>query len=702
MEEPKALDSLFKEKIFRIPDYQRGYAWQKDHLRDFWEDLINLSEKRSHYTGVLTLKEENTCDKTDKEYWLVDDHSYKIYHIVDGQQRLATFVIFLQAFIDFVKELPENAEKTEENIYITDSLNLASISSKYLYEIKPTGSQYRTYKFGYTADNPSYNYLRYKIFKETGAGTIEETFYTLNLKNAHQYFSEQLKELYAQEALEGLQKVYRKLTKRFLFNEYIIKDEFDVFVAFETMNNRGKKLSDLELLKNRLIYLTTLYSDKELDTAERKSLRDDINSAWKEVYHQLGRNQKHPLNDDDFLKAHWIMYFKYSRKRGNDYIKFLLDEQFSPQKVHKKVEREVILEQPEELRTDFEIIDTDDENGEITEDHAVVSTALLQPLEIKKYVNSLKTSAVHWFNSHYPHLATELNDEAKKHLDKLNRIGMGYFRPLVMAVLKNCSDVSEQSKIFTAIERFIFIEFRLNQTRRNYRDSEFYNAAREYDRREKTLDDICTRLKDLAASSFNEDGTFDLDYFYNYLKKRFNSDGHSGYYGWNGLRYFLYEYELNLLSNSRQQKVYWEDLLKTPKDRVSIEHIYPQTPDNDYWQEKFSEVGESEYYLYQGSIGNLLLLSSSINSSLQNDGFDDKKKPKFNDKGEKIRNGYADGSHSEIEVSSYCEWNPEKIKERGLKLLSFMESRWEIRFNGNDKEKLLFLEVLSEGDNNIM
>ena len=27
MDEPKPLDSLFKEKLFRIPDYQRGYAW---------------------------------------------------------------------------------------------------------------------------------------------------------------------------------------------------------------------------------------------------------------------------------------------------------------------------------------------------------------------------------------------------------------------------------------------------------------------------------------------------------------------------------------------------------------------------------------------------------------------------------------------------------------------------------------------------
>ena len=62
--------SLFKEKIFRIPDYQRGYAWQKSQLKDFWEDLINLSGNRSHYTGVLTLKEvrSNDIGDSDNEY----------------------------------------------------------------------------------------------------------------------------------------------------------------------------------------------------------------------------------------------------------------------------------------------------------------------------------------------------------------------------------------------------------------------------------------------------------------------------------------------------------------------------------------------------------------------------------------------------------------------------------------------------------
>jgi uncharacterized protein with ParB-like and HNH nuclease domain len=703
MEEPKSLDSLFKEKIFRIPDYQRGYAWQKGQLKDFWEDLINLSANRSHYTGVLTLKEapQNGIEESDKEYWLVDDHSYKMYHIVDGQQRLATFVIFLQAFIDVVKQIPENQAKVDKEIYITDSLNLASVNSKYLYKIKPTGDQYRTYKFGYTVDNPSYSYLRYKIFNEPGAGSIEETFYTLNLKNAKQYFFEQLKELYEKENLAGLQDVYKKLTKKFVFNEYVIKDEFDVFVAFETMNNRGKKLSDLELLKNRLIYLTTLYTDQELDTAERCSLREDVNSAWKEVYHQLGRNEKRPLNDDDFLKAHWIMYFKYSRKRGNDYIQFFLDEQFSPQKVHKKVEREVTLDLPEEQRTEFEIDDSENENGEVLEGVTKATTALLQPTEISDYVHSLKTSAVHWFNSHYPHLAPELNDSEKQILDKLNRIGMGYFRPLVMAVLKDEATVSNRIKLFNDIERFIFIVFRLGQARRNYRDSEFYNAAREFDKGELTLDGIEKKLKDSADYLFNEGGAFNAKYFYDYLYKRFNSEGRSGYYGWHGLRYFLYEYELSLLAGNRQQKVYWEDLLKTLKDKISIEHIYPQTPENAYWQEKFKALPEQDIPFFQGSIGNLLLLSASINSSLQNDSFDDKKQPKFDDHGEKVRNGYADGSHSEIEISHYDEWSPMQIKERGLKLLCFMEYRWRIKFkNTEEKEKILFLKSGDSEDKN--
>lgn len=688
MDEPKPLDSLFNQKIFRIPDYQRGYAWQREQLKAFWEDLVNLSEGRSHYTGVLTLTQipNSKIERQQKEYWLVDDHSYGVYHIVDGQQRLTTFTIFLQAIVDFVKVLPENAGKSDEQIYLTDTQNVADVQRRFLFKEKPTGDRFRTYKFGYTKDNPSYDYLRYRILGESGGASVQETFYTLNLNNAKRYFREQLAEMHAQEGTAGVQNIYKKLTKRFLFNEYIIKDEFDVFVAFETMNNRGKKLSDLELLKNRLIYLTTLYSDEELDAASRQSLRETINDAWKEVYKQLGRNKSAPLNDDDFLRAHWILYYKYSRKTGHDYIRFLLEVQFTPQRVHKKVEREVALETPKESRDEEEGEEGTEEDSETL----TVSCADLSPTEIRDYVLSLKSCAVHWFNSFFPAMAEELSNEEKHWVEALNRVGIAYFRPLVMSILKRELPCAERVQALQGIERFLFLVFRMNQEPANYGSSEFSRMVRAFDRKEVGLAELLAELHSRISYTFDAaTGLFNSRTFLARSEKRLKGGG--GYYWWPALRYFLFEYELSLLAGSRQAKVSWDELRKSERDMISIEHIFPQTP-TPSWEIVFSNVPRDRWVNYETALGNLLILSHSINSSLQNDDFADKKTPRFDSEGTKIRNGYSDGSHSEIEVASCTAWGPDQIRDRSLKLIKFLERRWNIDFGSDQARlKLLFL-----------
>ena len=691
MDQPKPLDSLFKEKLFRIPDYQRGYAWGREQLNAFWEDLINLPDGRSHYTGVITLKEIPSADvqQDHKEFWLVDDHSYKLYHIVDGQQRLTTFTLFLQAFIELLRSLSENAGQADNAIYLTDTLSIAAVERKFLFEVKPAGKAFRTYKFGYAVDNPSDEYMRYRILGEEGGGTVPETFYTLNLSNGKRYFKERLRALHKEEGISGLQGMYRTLTKRFLFNEYIIKDEFDVFVAFETMNNRGKVLSDLELLKNRLIYLTTLYTDAELDLAERRDLRNSINDAWKEIYFQLGRNKSKPLKDDDFLRAHWMMYFKFSRQTGRDYIKFLLEEQFTPQRVHRKIVQPVELEEAEEQTSDADM-QADDENGlDEVESRVPMVVADLRPNEIRDYVKSLKVSSVHWFRTFYPEMSDDLTWQEIEWIQRLNRLGMAYFRPLLMAILKTCDDPGQRVGIFEEIERFVFVVFRLTQTRSNYGSSEFSNAVRQINRGDMDLAELKERLRNWMSFTFTDEDYFANDDFYLLLQKKFENG--QGYYGWSGLRYFLYEYELGLLSSSRQKKVDWVDLLRTPRDKISIEHIYPQA-ETVAWKPAFKGIRKQEREAYCNSLGNLLVLSSAINSSLQNDAFAEKKRPKRNRDGNRLRNGYADGSHSEIEVSHYEDWGPDEIRERGVRLLRFMEKRWNIAFpNDQAREQLLFI-----------
>jgi uncharacterized protein with ParB-like and HNH nuclease domain len=81
------LSKIFTERLFRIPDYQRGYAWTDKQLRDFWNDIQQLEPGRNHYTGVLTLESvpDPVARQWDDDFWIVDAKSYQPFFVVDGQ-----------------------------------------------------------------------------------------------------------------------------------------------------------------------------------------------------------------------------------------------------------------------------------------------------------------------------------------------------------------------------------------------------------------------------------------------------------------------------------------------------------------------------------------------------------------------------------------------------------------------------------------
>ena len=669
MNELQSLSQIFQNKIFRIPDYQRGYAWLEPQLQDFWEDLINLQQDRNHYTGLLSMKvlSKEDSDKLDEDdQWLLKK-GYVAYHIVDGQQRLTTFVILLNEILNFVTALPENADRNESDTFLgIDSIK--EIRAKYISRMMPPSGLKITYLFGYENDNPSAEYLRHKVFGEKYGGTLKETYYTKNLKFAKDFFAKALVDYYEARGTEGITDLYLKLTIHLMFNIHEIEDDYDVFVAFETMNNRGKKLTNLELLKNRLIYLTTLYSKDVLDENNENVLRRKINDAWKEVYYQLGRNENAPLSDDEFLRAHWIMYFAYSRKKGDDYIKFLL-RKFS----HKFIYENAVYTQdvnPEE-------IDGEEDDDEIPVEVEEPSEDFLRPEEIADYVNSLKETAEYWYYTFYPEENVDLSDEERLWIDRLNRIGIGYFRPMIAVALNPSVESTKEERIdfLKAIERFIYINFRMAVYQSSYKSSDYYRKTKELYSGVLTTQEITDDLNE--TSDENVDNA--VGSFVNRMNRRF--DNQDGFYSWRDLRYFLFEYEYSLASKHKLFKLEWGMLTSVVKDKISIEHILPQTPTKLYWKNQFRQFDAQEKRLLAASLGNLLPLSQSINSSLQNDSFDDKKS-----------RGYTNGCHSEIEVSKEDVWNAEKIYDRGMKLLSFMEERWGFHFNSDEqKEEVLHI-----------
>lgn len=626
----KSLSDIFsRDSIqFVIPDYQRGYSWEEEQRKDLWEDLENITDGHDHYTGMFTF-----CKDVDDEH---------VYYIVDGQQRLTTLIILINELLKRISDTIDDYTSKEDCI------------RKYLY-VKPRGgiSSNLKYKFQYSKDDPSDIYFKTQILDQIVIGAEpKNTLYTKNLQDAKDYFADKVKTLTQGELIY----LFKKVTERLMFNEYLIDDIDEVYVTFETMNNRGKNLSTLELLKNRLIYLTTLYQprtnvadpEKELQKENAEKLRKSINDAWKTIYSYLGKSISKKLNDDTFLREHWIMYFRYDRKSSMVFKEDLLSKTFTAKRVLNR-----------ELKID----------------------------EIEKYVLSLYQSVVCWFNINCPEESESLTEDEKIWLTRLNRVGIGSFRPLLMAAyLKGETTILPLLK---ACERFRFLVLCVTERRSNTADYHFYGLAHDFYEQMKTMtiDDL---FRDVESQT---EGWFNIQYFINASVDRYKK--REGFYSWSGLRYFFYEYEKKLQQQDtdKAEKVIWETFENNQKNKKSIEHIYPQTPTDIYWTSRFNTP---EKKALTHSLGNLLLLSVAKNSIQQNDSFEIKKKTEWNEKGEITHQGYDTGSHSEIFVSKKEQWTPDEIIERGKVLLKFLIDHWRIDHSFSDEEINKLLNISSD------
>jgi uncharacterized protein with ParB-like and HNH nuclease domain len=623
----QSLTEIFNQKIFRIPDFQRGYSWGEDQLDDFWDDLQNLKEDRIHYTGLLTVKPVKRSDIANLEKWQEDiwlfEKGMSAFYVIDGQQRLTTSIIFISQLLEYFNPIEGINFDTRE-----------TWESKFLF--KQFGDHYKSFIFGYEKDNPSDEYFKTKILGQlssTSDKVPEQTLYTANLEFAKSFFQERFKKLNKPE----IEEIFKKLVNRFKFNFYEIDDELDEFVTFETMNNRGKSLSTLELLKNRLIYLTTLLNDEK---SFKDRLRKDINESWKTIYEYLGKNKDNPLDDDVFLFNHWIMYYKYDRSEADAYASYLLHQKFTPNNAL---------------------------SGKVTFD------------QIKNYVESLSNSVKSWFYIFNIQYST-YSEDIKEWVQKLNRLGLGAFPPLLMAAINKERDNDKLIKLIQAAEKFQFLIFRISQRQSNTKNSHLYRLANMYHLDQdywghgqtditKVTNDIIWNIDGSKDDEYI--GLFELPKFLNYINEL--GQKNEGYYSWNGLRYFLYEYELYLQQRANNnQKISWTDFNKRKKEDT-IEHIYPQTATDTCWKEAFKDINKKQRNALLHSLGNLVLLAKSKNSSLQNKCFDHKKR--YQDASGEVK-GFFNGSYSEIQVSSYGQWTPNEIIDRGLKMLKFMEDRW--------------------------
>ncbi|WP_104713200.1 DUF262 domain-containing protein [Helicobacter cetorum] len=234
------LKEVLRMGAFRIAHYQRGYAWEDEQLEDFWDDLESLDNTQIHSLNMLTLQRRSDLDSNQRldEKILSDVVTFEV---IDGQQRLTTSVILISVFLKNIK----NSNLDKDTYISKEELCKEENGGKY-------------YVFGYSNDKDSFDALEKIIHNEKTSRV--KSVYTKNLFNAQKFFGKKIKNLPTDKKRD----LFKLLLNNMAFNVYEISEKLDVLTTFETINNRGKRLSSLELLKNRLHFLAPKVTNNKI------------------------------------------------------------------------------------------------------------------------------------------------------------------------------------------------------------------------------------------------------------------------------------------------------------------------------------------------------------------------------------------------------------------------------------------------------
>ncbi|MCQ2759476.1 DUF262 domain-containing HNH endonuclease family protein [Helicobacter pylori] len=584
------LDGVVEKGVFEIPSYQRGYAWQERQLKDFWNDLEHVSKlgDKFHYMHSLTLREsENELESS-------------VFEIIDGQQRLATSLILL----GLLAKITQNKDPKYSLI------NLEPILSYKYYGLSEA--------------------FRAITEEEKDLKAFKTSFYAKNLIDAYAFFKEKISDT----PIETLEKMFNSLIKKMLFSVVELNDNrIDPFSSFETINNRGKDLSTLELFKNRLHFV----AHKICDGKKLEKLQNEINDTYTRIYYDLRHFKDDHL--EGFLK-HFVAYY-YGEK--GDFKKRLLEMEFN---AHKRYTDNT------NFNDEYERIDD-------------LLFYLSYSSKVWNFLHTLDEKSIVLIFDDNRKLEMEITPKMRGLLDKIRRLNAlsdNAFLPLLLSLLtiqlvgKSANEqpytTKELEGLLEHLERFGFLIYGVagKNTAKNEWIELAFEAFRAYRYGEENI--VIEKLPTLEKSFFNRQGNSALELLEENIHSKKNTEK---WYRWGkALNYLLYEYELH--HNP-------ETTLNFDSSIESIEHILPQKPDQGY-SAKEKSWAKNPHIVH--ALGNLLLIPKNANSSLSNKPFDEKRKE------------YLKGSYSEKEVAKNASFGVAQIKERSEKLLDFLIARYRI------------------------
>lgn len=530
-------------RSFQVPTYQRGYSWEKQQRKDLLKDIEYVVEGSfRHFTGTIVATHSNQKNTYE---------GLTMYDIVDGQQRLTSLVILLAMI---------NRVATEKKLFSSDISD--NIESTYLFSGRDTGKSVRKFIAGVDQDELFWQMVvRFSV----GAKIVNNKS-DQNLIDAFTEFNK-----WCTNNSNSLHTIYQVITEKLGFLFYAPQNDSEIGIMFEVINNRGKPLSELEKIKNFLIY----YSDKN----DVSDLKETVSHSWGNILSNLNKCG-YTSNDQEnsFLRNCWIV-FKDTNKNNSHYVYDNLKQIYSSQE----------NETWKELQQFVEFVE---KSSQI-------------------FVKLFRREGVPDPDEYF----------VLEHLEL--QAGIASVIPLVISVYQRVTDQSSLIRIIDIIERLNFRYYGTGIANRSdsgqgrlfYLAHTFYNYYERKNESDELINEnwLYGKLKEFVDNNANDSKLVQ------YLT--LDKDEAGDYYTWPNLKYFLANYE-EMLRKAGREKISLKEMLakrdpKAPNSFFNREHIWAT---KDY--SLFNDSDDKD--VNKRRLGNFILLKETQNIKVSNNTVQDK------------------------------------------------------------------------------
>ena len=343
---------LFEQNhTFEIPKYQRGYAWEEDAIDDFIEDISKCLRKRERspdkprnhfFGGVVTVRKP------------ISNSNRSNFEVIDGQQRLASFVMLVAAIRETVQQivhvLDEQDSLSEEDKEVQSFLEA---TAKTLY------NTYLTYKDAIL--------LKYEEVPKLTLSNADDGFFQsiINKQNVNaerasheriQHAWNQLKQFVQEDVLSSATPLAKAQRLKNLIDGvlpadctviFMCSDErVEAYQVFQVLNDRGVHLTDGDLLRVRTMEL--------LDQDGFESMQVRLGNLWDRVL------MYSPKEINSYLRWYFASR-EGKRPRPSNLTDEFLEHRFEHEEHMEEIDGDIakaIVKEVDEMDSDFLVLNT--------------------------------------------------------------------------------------------------------------------------------------------------------------------------------------------------------------------------------------------------------------------------------------------------------------------------------------------------------